>query len=274
MTVRPLLLESGNFTPPSRTPWGGRRIGALKGEVGGGPVGESWEVSVEPDFPSRIEGGGLLGDHLAKEPTAYLGREAAAGRTSTALLVKLLDAAAPLSLQIHPTDDYPALGANESGKPESWYIVAHDEGAGLYLGFREGVSREAVEECLAKGRDLRPLLHFVPVEVGDFFAIEAGTPHAVGGGVFLVEPQHVLPGRRGVTYRYWDWGRRYDPSGREDPTGSPRDLHVDHALNVTRWDPPGGPSLLRMIHAGLGPANPLGPARSRVLAGPGGVASE
>ena len=65
-----------------------------------------------------------------------------------------------------------------------------------------------IRESAASGSLVR-----VPVTTGDFFVVPAGTPHAIGGGIVLVEPQRVLPGRRGVTYRYWDWNRRYDASG-------------------------------------------------------------
>ena len=67
--------------------------------------------------------------------------------------------------------------------------------------------------------DASALLRFVPVAPGDFFTIGPGTPHAIGPGLTLVEPQQVLPGRRGLTYRYWDWNRRYDAEGRPDPQG-------------------------------------------------------
>src|SRR5690606_38348546 len=94
---------------------------------------------------------------------------------------------------------------------------------------------EDVRRALAGERSLRELLRFVPVEPGDFFVIDAGTPHAIGEGLTLVEPQHVVPGLRGVTYRYWDWDRRYDAQGRPSPEGEPRALHAEHALAVTRF---------------------------------------
>ena len=76
---RPLLLRPDNFTPPSRTPWGGRRIRErLKADVQlppGGPVGEAWELSVEPDFPSRLADGPTLDEVLRADP-ALLGAEA------------------------------------------------------------------------------------------------------------------------------------------------------------------------------------------------------
>jgi mannose-6-phosphate isomerase class I len=234
----PVLLRPDNFTPPTRTPWGGTRLArSYKAAfVQGTPViGESWEISVEPDFPGKLDDGRALAAYLGSAPEALLGGEAARGRTSTALLVKLIDTDDPLSVQIHPSDDYPGLEADECGKPESWYIVDSEPGAGLYLGFQRGTERAQVEQALRDGSSLESLLRFVPVAPGDFFLIDAGTPHAIGRGLTLVEPQHVIPGRRGVTYRYWDWNRRYDAAGREDAAGSARALHVEHALAVTRW---------------------------------------
>jgi mannose-6-phosphate isomerase class I len=286
---RPLLLRADNFTPPQRTPWGGRRIiEELKAECGvqvDGPVGESWELSVEPDFPSLLVDGPSLDTVLRAEP-AMLGREAGLG--STALLVKLVDAADDLSLQIHPNDDDPKLGPEESGKPEAWYIVDADPGAGLYLGFREGVSREQVQRALANEGRLDELMSFVPVSSGDLFVIDPGTPHAIGAGVLLLEPQRVAPGKRGITYRYWDWNRRYDAHGQLDPKGEPRALHTARALEVTDWNGLRGDALVDRIAYLAGPpprhdsatletlASSTGPLRSesfllRRLAGSGSI---
>ena len=236
----PALLRPDNFTPASRTPWGGTRLlrdyKSLHVSGARDPViGESWEVSIEPDFPGRLDDGRLLSDYIAQAPEAVLGEEARRPHGSTALLVKYIDTSEPLSVQIHPDDHYPGLGAGECGKPESWYIVEREPGAGLYLGFQRGTVEADVRAALAEGSSLEPLLRFVAVEPGDFFLIDAGTPHAIGRGLTLVEPQHVMPGRRGVTYRYWDWNRRYDASGRAHPQGAGRPLHVEHALAVTDW---------------------------------------
>ncbi|MCB9593417.1 MAG: class I mannose-6-phosphate isomerase [Sandaracinaceae bacterium] len=234
--IPPLLLQKACFTPPTRTPWGGHRIRRLKGLPSGDVVGESWELSIEPSFPSRLDDGRALRDVLGDTP----------------LLVKLLDAADALSVQIHPSDDDAGLAPDEAGKPEAWYVIDRDPGAGIYLGLAEDADEATLRRVLAEGGDLSALLPFVPVEPGDFFSIEAGTPHCIGGGVFLVEPQRVSPGRRGVTYRYWDWNRTYDAEGRRDPGGSPRDLHVEEALAVTRWDLPRGERLLDQIRVRAG----------------------
>jgi len=263
---RPLLLRPDNFTPPSRTPWGGRRITeSLKAGAGlerGGPVGEAWELSVEPDFPSRLADGPTLDEVLRADP-ALLGAEAALG--STALLVKLVDAADDLSVQIHPHDDDSELAADESGKPEAWYIIDAEPGAGLYLGFRDGVSRKDIEAAMDEGGNVDALMSFVPVSAGDLFLIEPGTPHAIGKGVLLLEPQRVAPGKRGITYRYWDWNRKYDDEGQLDPNGQPRALHRRRALDVTNWKGPRGAALLERISHRAGPAPIDEPASFEVL---------
>jgi len=264
---RPLLLQADNFTPPARTPWGGRKImERLKAAAGlevGGVVGEAWELSVEPDFPSQIVDGPTLDEALRADP-ALLGAEAALG--STALLVKLVDAADDLSVQIHPGDADPNLTAGQSGKPEAWYIVDAESGAGLYLGFREGVSRRDIEMAIDDDGEVDALMFFVEVSPGDLFLIEPGTPHAIGKGVLLLEPQRVAPGKRGITYRYWDWNRKYDAAGRLDPRGQPRELHRERALDVTNWSGPRGTALLDRVRYRAGCAPITGAARLEILA--------
>ncbi len=276
--LQPVLLRPDNFTPPTRTPWGGTRLSRDYKRAWLPPereelIGESWEVSVEPDFPARLEDGRLLSDYIALDPLAAIGDEARRAHASTALLVKFIDARESLSVQIHPHDEYDGLGAGECGKPESWYVLERDPGAGLYLGFRPGTSEGDVRSALLEGRSLEPLLRFVPVEPGDFFLIEAGTPHAIGGGLTLVEPQHVLPGRRGVTYRYWDWDRRYDARGRPDAQGAARALHLEHALRVTAWRQVQDESFIDGIRVRAGSPELEAPARYVPLAGAPGLDS-
>jgi mannose-6-phosphate isomerase len=237
-------LRPDNFTPPSRTPWGGRRIREfLKADAQlqpGGPVGEAWELSVEPDFPSRLADGPILDEVLRADP-ALLGAEAPNG--STSLLVKLVDADDDLSVQIHPHDDDPALA----------------------VGFREGVSRQDVETAIDAKGDVSALMSFVQVSPGDLFLIGPGTPHAIGRGVLLLEPQRVAPGKRGVTYRYWDWNRKYDAHGQLDPSGHPRALHSDRALDVTTWEGAMDAARIDRLSHRAGPAPIDGPASLEVL---------
>ena len=128
--------------------------------------------------------------------------------------MKLIDTSTELSLQLHPGDDFSGLNPLECGKPESWLIQDAEPGAGIYLGFRESMTSEELRARLTGGLPMtREDLHFVPVHKYDYFEIEPGTPHAIGAGVTLIEPQRCLPGKMGVTYRMWDWERRYDQNG-------------------------------------------------------------
>jgi mannose-6-phosphate isomerase len=240
--IGPLRVEFGNFTPPQRTPWGGCRIiqkykaGLASGLPPDSIVGESWEVSTEPSFPSRLEDGELLSDAISDDPTAWLGHTIAERYDSqNPLLVKLIDPATTLSVQVHPPENYPLLGPGESGKTEGWLVLDTQPGAAVYLGFGSGVTLLDVERTLANGSSLEPLLNRVGVQVGDVFVIRPGLVHALGAGVTVVEPQRVRPRRTAVTYRLWDWNRAFDESGRVSINGRRRQLHVREALAVTNW---------------------------------------
>jgi mannose-6-phosphate isomerase class I len=123
-----------------------------------------------------------------------------------------------------------------------------------------------VRAALEGNADVSQMMHFVPVQPGDFFVIEAGTPHAIGAGVTLVEPQRIIAGSSGVTYRYWDWGRRYDSAGGPSVDGKARELHVDHAIAVTDWARVTDRAFVDTIRRRASAPNLDGPATVTVLA--------
>ena len=275
MTVRPALLRPDNFASPARTPWGGTRILDYKRDLAlperPAIVGEAWEISVEPSLPSRLAATGeLLAEVVARDPVAWLGAGAARRFDGqTPMLVKLLDARAPLSVQVHPRDDDPGLAPGESGKLECWVVLEADPGARIWLGLADGVGRPELERALAAEDDLSRLLAWTAVGPGDVFVLPAGVPHAIGAGVTLIEPQLVRPRCRGLTYRFWDWNRRYDAAGRESPAGTPRALQIERALAVTDYAFPrgaAGVAALRRIPRTLEQAP--GIARRRLVDGP------
>ena len=229
-------------------------------------VGEAWELSFGPELPSRTTEGVWLYDLVSQDRQRYLGREAQHG--ASALLVKWLDADDDLSVQIHPSVDDPDLSAEETGKPECWYIVAREPGAGIYLGLKPGVDADQMRRALAASEDVSKLLRFQPVATGDFYLLAPGLPHAVGRGVTLIEPQYVAPGKKGVTLRYWDWNRRYDAQGRRDPQGAARELHVERALQVTEWQRSSDASWLSRQRTTAGDPDLGAAASCRVLCGP------
>jgi mannose-6-phosphate isomerase class I len=271
--LRPLLLAADNFTPPMRTPWGGRNIiGRYKralpncSRFAEQAVGESWELSLGPELPSTLEDGTSLRSVLQNHARAQLGAEAERG--GSALLVKLIDAAENLSVQIHPDVDDPTLSTGETGKPEAWYVLAREPGAGIYLGLQPGVDEASMRSALASGADVSKLLVFVSVEPGDFFLLTPGLPHAIGRGLTLLEPQYVMPGKRAVTFRYWDWNRRYDAHGKLDLHGAARELHVERALSVTRFRDASDARLLASLRTSLAAHPPAQQVAVELLSGP------
>ena len=241
---QPLIPQANNFTPRERTPWGGTKIASFykkwlalpKDQI----IGESWEISGHRAFPNRfswqVESGQIevtLPDLLSLFPEEILGKQIARKfDNQIPLLLKLLDTAENLSVQVHPNDDYPRLKAGEMGKTEAWYIVAAEAGSGLYLGLRPKVTRKILRTAIENRDDISQFLNFVPVRPGDAYFIPAGTIHAIGKGITLIEPQQTSE----TTYRFWDWNRRYDDAGKASPTGKPRVLHIDDSFAVTDFD--------------------------------------
>lgn len=248
---QPLVPLPDNFTKPTRMPWGGTKIIgkykqglSIREEKRYPIVGESWEISADPLAPSQfvfdLGGDSVLIDFiqlLDLFPEQILGNAVARKFDGqNPILVKLLDAADHLSVQVHPSDDYSGLRSDESGKPESWYILEAEQGCGLYLGLKPGVSKDRLRQAIEQEEDVSEYLNFVEVKPGDFFVIDAGTIHAIGAGVTLIEPQKIAPKKSGKTYRLWDWNRKYDVQGQKDPHGMPRELHIEDSFQVIDFD--------------------------------------
>ena len=147
------------------------------------------------------------------------------------VLIKLIDAARPLSVQVHPDDAYAQRVEGEPGKTEMWYVVDAQPGAQLYYGFQRELTREEAARRIADGT-LTDVLNAVPVKAGDVFFIDAGTVHAIGAGILIAEIQQ----NSNTTYRVFDYGRL-------GADGKPRALHVEKALDVARLCPPERPAV-------------------------------
>ena len=137
------------------------------------------------------------------------------------VLVKFIDAQDKLSVQVHPADEYALKHENSLGKTEMWYIVDADEGAGIYLGFKEDITREQFKKAIEE-KTLTDYLKFIPVQKGESYFIPAGTIHAICSGCLICEIQQ----NSNITYRVYDYGRR-------DKNGNERELHVEKAIDVT-----------------------------------------
>ncbi|BDE07230.1 mannose-6-phosphate isomerase [Vulcanimicrobium alpinum] len=183
------------------------------------PLGESWECWDE----NAVGNGALAGTTLAALRTE-LGTRLTGPIDAERLfpvLTKIIDARAPLSVQVHPDDAYAQrVEGQPFGKTECWYILACEPGAELVLGWARDTSREEYERRVADG-SLGEILRRVPVYPGDAFYLPAGTLHAIGAGIQLFETQQASD----LTYRIFDWNR-------VGADGRPRQLHVEKAGDV------------------------------------------
>jgi mannose-6-phosphate isomerase len=201
--------------------WGGRRL-----KEADPPVGEAWVAFGE----SRVREGARAGrtlDELAEECGEELLGAGVARRCGGRfpLLVKLLDCADWLSVQVHPNDEQAArmVGPGASGKTEAWHFLSVEPGATIYAGVRAGTTREALASAIREGRVFDVAERF-EVRAGETLYIPSGTLHALGPGLLLYEVQQSCD----TTYRVYDWGR---------PATAGRALHVEEAVAVTEARP-------------------------------------
>ena len=225
--------------------WGGRRLGTVLGKSLGDhdDYAESWEISDHHDDVSVVCEGALAGQNLralVHESARELLGPAAGTRAQFPLLVKFIDAHQNLSVQVHPDDVLGPKLAGDNGKTEAWVILDAEPGALIYAGLKPGVARDEFAAALEAGK-VEPLLHRFEAKAGDCVLIAAGTLHAIGAGVLLVEVQQMSD----ATFRVYDWGR-------VAPDGRPRKLHLTEALEATKFE--------------FGPVNPLA-SRPETIAG-------
>ncbi|MEA3032059.1 MAG: mannose-6-phosphate isomerase [Sphingomonadales bacterium] len=138
------------------------------------------------------------------------------------LLVKYLFTSEKLSVQVHPDDAHARARGLPHGKSECWYVVAAEPGAKLALGLKEEMSEAGLREAAADG-SIEGRIDWIEAREGDFFSVPAGTIHAIGPGLSLIEIQQPSD----VTYRLYDYGRD-------------RALHLDDAVAVANRSPSPG----------------------------------
>ena len=224
MELYPLLFEP-NLHP---VVWGGNQLRPYKGlEPSDESIGESWEVSAVPSSTSDISNGMWKGKDLImvinEQPEEILGKkvnEKYNGKLP--LLVKFIDAKRDLSIQVHPNDEMAMREHGKMGKSEMWYVIKADEGAHLYAGFKQEITKEEYQRRIADGTIIEVLADH-NVKAGDVFYLPAGRVHAICGGIMLAEVQQSSD----VTYRIYDYNR-------PGMDGKPRELHTElaaHALD-------------------------------------------
>jgi mannose-6-phosphate isomerase len=135
------------------------------------------------------------------------------------LLVKYLFTSERLSVQVHPDDAAARAAGYKRGKDEAWVVLRADPGAEIGIGLTREVTREALRAAALDG-SIEALLDWRPAAAGDVYYSPAGTVHALGPGLALVEVQQNVD----LTYRLYDYGR-------------PRELHLEEGIAVSEPKP-------------------------------------
>lgn len=220
--------------------WGRHRLSPWFTDApeGGEPVGEIWYEM--PDVPAD----------------------------APELLVKFLFTSEKLSIQVHPDDAAARAAGYPRGKDEAWVVLDVEPHATIGLGLTRQATREELRAGALDG-SIEALVDWRPAKAGDVIYSPAGTVHALGPGLAIVEIQQNVD----LTYRLYDYGR-------------PRELHLDAGIAVsdpepfTRVDTPrelgegrtqlvDGPAFRLERWRGGGDAKVEGPAWLVALAGGG-----
>lgn len=161
---------------------------------------EEWSLSTHKN-------GGSIVDGSDKRLVEVLKKE-------LPILIKIIQANDPLSVQVHPDDEYARKYENDNGKTECWYILDAEEGASLICGIKEGLNKEIFSKIIEEDK-IKENLMKISVKKGDMIYIPSGTVHAIGGGVKIIEVQQSSD----ITYRIYDWGRD-------------REMNIEKSLDV------------------------------------------
>lgn len=206
--------------------WGGEKIAPFKGIVTDQhQIGESWEISGVPGHESVVAAGPLKGKTLGELLHSY-GAELVGKDTferfgyTFPLLIKIIDAASDLSVQVHPDDELAKIRHNSLGKTEMWCIIDSEPGAKINAGLSKAITPEEYAERVADNT-IMDVIAKHESHPGDVFFLPAGRVHSIGGGNMLIEVQETSD----ITYRIYDFDRR-------DANGNPRQLHVEESKDA------------------------------------------
>lgn len=187
--------------------------------------GEVWVISGYKGHVSVIENGVFAGNELNEMVEVFMGDLVGDSiydefGDEFPLLIKFIDAADWLSVQVHPDDELAEKRGIGKGKSEMWYIVDAEPGAELISGFNQELDKETYLQKF-RGGELKSILNYENVKKSDVFFIPAGRVHAIGPGTLLAEIQQTSDN----TYRIYDWDRI-------DTAGMSRELHTKQALDA------------------------------------------
>ena len=207
--------------------WGARSLAPLYPEKTNlfEPIGEVWLTGDDCTLANGPWAGKKLAAAWPEMPKFWAG-SALNTKAAFPLLIKFLFPDQWLSVQVHPPDDYARqheAAAGGVGKTEMWHAISAAPGASVLVGlkpdvdaatFRKSIDEKTVENCVER----------ISIAAGDTIFVPAGTVHTIGPGMVLCEIQE----NSDITYRVYDYGR-------VQANGQPRELHIDRAMDVTRF---------------------------------------
>lgn len=208
--------------------WGGRRL-----RESGERTAEAWVIFEKNRVANGPHVGRTLADLAQEFGEALIGTHATRYTGNRfPLLIKLLDCAAWLSLQVHPNDEQAKLleGPDHFGKTEAWHIIEADDRAQLIAGMLAGTEKQILEAAIRNNK-LIEHVRFLDIQAGDSVFMPPCTIHALGPGLLIYEVQQTSD----ITYRVYDWGRPETPTRR---------LHIEKSLEVV--DPQSSVEVLPM----------------------------
>lgn len=211
--------------------WGGHTIAGWYDHVPADydNVGEAWVMSDIEKYPTEVVNGAHAGDSLQDLLEVYMD-ELVGGKVYELfgnhfpLLLKFIDAADDLSIQVHPGDDYALENEESLGKTEMWYVLPSKERASIYLGWKQTMNSSLIHAAITDGSLARYLREY-RVRAGDVAYIPSGTVHAIQCDTIVAEIQE----NSDITYRLYDYNR----IGND---GRTRPLHLEKALRVMDFE--------------------------------------
>jgi mannose-6-phosphate isomerase len=191
--------------------WGVDALPAWYSRPGGlGPIGEVW-LTAET---CTVTGGPLAGKSLAEITREHPKLFGGTAEGAFPLLMKILLPREKLSVQVHPNDVEAQAFGQPRGKTECWYVLSAEPGASVAVGLNDPLTTEQIHAAI-EDETLEDHLRYIPVHAGDMVFVDAGTIHAIGPGMVVLETQQYSD----ITYRLYDYGR-------------PRELHVQAGLGA------------------------------------------
>ena len=202
--------------------WGGNKLETEYGySIPNDHTGECWAISAHKNGDCTIKNGTYQGKTLSflwENHRELFGN--AEGKVFP-LLIKIIDAKADLSIQVHPDDEYANMNESDAlGKTECWYILDCEDDAKIVIG-HNAKDKDELKSMIAE-QHWQELIRVRTIKKGDFFQIDPGTVHAIKAGTVILETQQSSD----VTYRLYDYDRL--------DQGKPRQLHIDKSIDVIK----------------------------------------